>query len=357
MSIAGDLLTTTTPARLLCRRGTWILELVKLVPVDRNVFQPRVQRLEGSEAVLQHLKRNADNPALAAAANQLMRGIRPDEDRSFEAVDGDWVPGEPAARRDSARPSGPAPAAHVAGELAELRAELLILRASHERLRERVMSLESRSSASCAPTRELISIAPTPSLGLPHISEVPRGAEPFVATLVQGRVPSAAEPKPNQRAAAGGVKLPTVAAINACLQALIGTAVTVRETLAASFSEAVAGRCWVSRLIDDEGHEVGAIVADLQATTALGGAVLSLGEAEIEAQRAAHTASEDVIAAMSEVANNLSGAINQEPGKTQVHVTPIEPLAIGLLDWAKAPSQALCLEVEADAGRLFLLAR
>jgi len=46
MSIAGDLLTSATPARLLCRRGVWVLELVKLVPVDRNVFQPRVQRLE-----------------------------------------------------------------------------------------------------------------------------------------------------------------------------------------------------------------------------------------------------------------------------------------------------------------------
>src|SRR4051812_37333193 len=129
MSIAGDLLTTATPARLLCRRGTWLLELVKLVPVDRNVFQPRVQRLEGAEAVLQHLKRSGD-PALAAAAGQLMRGARSDEERAFDAIDGDWVPGELGPRRDGHRPSSMPPGNSQAGEMAELRAELLVLRAS-----------------------------------------------------------------------------------------------------------------------------------------------------------------------------------------------------------------------------------
>ena len=367
MSIAGDLLTTATPARLLCRRGTWVLELVKLVPVDRNVFQPRVQRLEGSEAVLQHLKRSADNPGLAAAASQLMRGFRPDEDRSFEAVDGDWVPGEPRPGRDSARPSALPPGGSVAGEVAELRAELLILRASHERLRERLMRLESLMSTGSASPREFISVVPTPSVGLPQISDVPRGPEPFAATLAQGRAPAqsdaprprSAEPRSSSSHPATGpaLKIPALSAINASLQAMIGEQFCVRETRSATFSAAAAGPCWVSRLIDDEGREVGAIVADLHATTALGGAMLSLDEAEIEAQRTAQAPSEDVIAAMSEVANNLSGTLNQEPGSVQVRVKPIEPLTPGLLDWAKSASQGLGLEVETDGGRLFLLAR
>jgi hypothetical protein len=293
-----------------------------------------------------------------------MRGIRPDEDRAFEAVDGDWVPGEPSARRDSARPSALPLAGNLAGELAELRAELLILRASHERMRERVVRLEQSSSTSSAPTRELISVLPTPSLGLPHISELPRVTESCASTLAQGQSstssdapkPRRAEPSSDQRAP-GGVKMPAAAAINACLQAIIGDEITVREARTASFSGASAGPCWVSRLIDDEGHEVGAIVADLQATTALGGTLLGLGEAEIESQRAAQAVSDDVIAAMSEMANHLSGTINQEPGSSRVRVKPIEPLTPGLLDWAKAPSQAIALEVEADGGRLFLLTR
>ncbi len=144
MSISGDLLTSATPQRLLCRRGTWVLELVRLVAVDRNVFQPRVQRLEGAEAVLQHLKRSGESGTLAAAASQLMRASRADDERAFDAVDGEWVPGEISARRDSARPSASPPGAGSAAEVGELRAELLVLRAAHERLRERVQRLEAQ---------------------------------------------------------------------------------------------------------------------------------------------------------------------------------------------------------------------
>jgi hypothetical protein len=347
-----------------------MLELVKLVPVDRNVFQPRVQRLEGSDAVLQHLKRNGDNPALAAAASQLMRGFKPDEDRSFEAVDGDWVPGEHGAKRESTRPSAPPPGGSISGEVAELRAELLVLRASHERLRERVVRLESLMSTGSAPPRDLISVVPTPSIGLPYVSDLPRGpelsvpvtrgAEAFAATLAHSHAPSISEaPKPglSQPAAGAGLRLPSAEAIAACLHSLIGEQLATREARTATFSATAAGPCWVSRLIDDEGREVGAIVADLQATTALGAALLNLDESEIQAQRAARAPSEDVISAMSEVANNISGTINQESSGTQVRVKPIEPLSSGLLDWAKAPRQCLGLEVETDGGRLFLLVR
>src|SRR4051794_31248005 len=130
MSFTGDILTATTPARLLCQRGTWVLELVRFVPVDRNVFQPRTQRLEGSEAILQHLRRG-ENALLAAATLQLMRGVRADEEHAFEAQDGDWIP-----RALEERHSGSFSAAagsNAVSELAELRAELLILRVSHER--------------------------------------------------------------------------------------------------------------------------------------------------------------------------------------------------------------------------------
>jgi hypothetical protein len=365
MSIAGDLLTAATPARLLCRRGTWMLELVKLVPVDRNVFQPRVQRLEGSEAVLQHLKRSADNPGLATAAGQLMRGFRTDEDRCFEAVDGDWVPGEPGPRRDSTRPSAPPPGGSVSGEVAELRAELLVLRASHERLRERIMRLESLMSSGSAPPRDLISVVPTPSVVLPQVSDVPRGPAPFAATLAQGEAlrasealrPRSVEPSPSPTPATPAVRLPAASEIGACLQTLVGDQISVREKRPFTFSVASAEPRWVSRLIDDDGREVGAIVADLHATTALGGALMSLDKAEVEAQRAAGTPSEDVLGAMSEVANNLSGVINQGSRSVHVRVKPIEPLSPEVLEWAKSRAIGLGLALEPNGGCLFLLAR
>jgi hypothetical protein len=385
MTIAGDLLTTASPARLLCRRGTWVLELVRLVAVDRNVFQPRVQRLEGSEAVLQHLKRSGD-PALAAAASQLMRGSRSDEERVFDAVDGDWVPGELGARRDSTRPSAPPPGGGNAGEVAELRAELLVLRAAHERLRERVQRLESQIHNG-GRTRDVLSIPPTPSFVMPkasNASEAPAhtatsgsggGSKPadaqgtsLVPAAGGASVPAQApglSSMPAQAAtrasgatsvAPSGLALPSVAAVNASLQALIGDVATAQEKRPVSFDPSVLGPCWVSRLIDDEGHDVGAIVADRAATLCLGGALMSLPEHEIEAQRALGTPSEDVIGAMSEVANNLCETINQS-GRSQVRVKPIEPLAAGSLEWADKAGAGLEFELSGGLGRLFLFAR
>ena len=332
MSIAGDLLTTATPARLLCRRGTWVLELVKLVPVDRNVFQPRVQRLEGAEAVLQHLKRSGDNPALAAAAGQLMRAARSDEERAFDAVDGDWVPGELGPRRDGHRPSSMPPGSSHAGEVAELRAELLVLRASHERLRERVQRLEAQWSAA-GRARDVLSVPPTPSFVMPKASDrAPGGARSRPPAAIR---PTATRVSGEPSLAPTGLRLPSVATINESLHALIGDQASVREKRPVLFSPDTLGPCWVSRLIDDEGHDVGAIVADRAAAIALGGALMALPEHEIEAQRALATPSDDIVSAMSEVANNLCETINQHAGGLQVRVKPIEPLAPGSLDWAE----------------------
>lgn len=354
MSIAGDLLTSATPARLLCRRGTWVLELVKLVPVDRNVFQPRVQRLEGAEAVLQHLKRSGENPALAAAAAQLMRAPRSDEERAFDAVDGDWVPGDVTARREGHRPSTIPPGGSHSGEVAELRAELLVLRASHERLRERVQRLESQWNAG-GRSREVISIPPTPSFATGGISDSPQPA-PFLS----GGTPlsaSATRVSGEPSRPPSGLRLPSVAALNESLHALIGDQASVREKRPLGFSPAKLGPCWVSRLIDEEGHDVGVIVADRLAAIALGGALMSLPDHEIEAQRALATPSEDILSAMSEVANNLCEIINRQGG-VQVRVRPIEPLLPGSLDWAeRAADRGLACELQDSAGSLFLFAR
>jgi len=355
MSIAGDLLTSATPARLLCRRGVWVLELVKLVPVDRNVFQPKVQRLEGAEAVLQHLKRSGDNPALAAAASQLMRGVRSDEERAFDAVDGDWVPGELSPRRDAQRPSSP-PGPNQVAEVAELRAELLVLRAAHERLRDRVQRLETQLAAA-GRGREVLSMPPTPSFANVMASEVPQPAS--FPPVAPAKAPTAARLPGEPVGASSGLVLPSVAAINESLRALIGDQVIVRGKQPVAFVPNELGPCWISRLIDEDGRELGALVADRAAAIALGAALMLLSESEIEAQRALATPSDDILSAMSEVANNLCGTVNQRGGGSlRVRVKPIEPLLPGALDWAeRVAERGLCCELQDGAGLLFLFAR
>ena len=364
MAISGDLLTSATPARLLCRRGTWVLELVRLVAVERNVFQPRVQRLEGAEAVLQHLKRSGDNPALAAAASQLIRGPRPEEEeRAFDAVDGDWVPGELGAHRESTRPSAPPPGGGNAGEVAALRTELLLMRAVHERLRERVHRLESQLQDS-EPAHDVLSVEPTPSFAMPAAPNEPEPAAtagggdslwPAHANIV----PSVPAPAAGAASAAPtGMALPSVEDLNAGLQALIGDVGTVQNVLPMWFQPGDLGPCWVSRIIDDEGRDVGVLVVDLGAALSLGGALISLSNEELEAQRALGTPSADVLGAMAEVGHALCETVNNNGG-LQVRATPSEPLTPGSLDWAEKAGAESGLELEliSGLGRLFLFAR
>jgi hypothetical protein len=332
--------------------------------------------LEGPDAVIQYLKRNGDSAALAAAAGQLMRASRADDERYYDAVDGEWVPGEPAARLGSVRPSAPQGA--DGSETIELRAELLVLRASHERLRERVQRLEAQLSRS-GPS-EVLSLSPTPAVLMSRPPEAARAPESFASTLMQGQVPAHGDsplqhgdsppqhsdsppqhsdsPPQHSRAPTGtGMKLPDVAAINLCLLSLISDSSGVREKSPVRFEPSALGACWLSRLIDDAGLEVGVIVADQSTTATLGGMLIALPEAEIEAQRSRERPNQDVIGAMTEVLNQLCETINEEAGRAQVRVKPIEELTPGLLDWTASASNALELELVDGAGRLFLFAR
>jgi hypothetical protein len=141
------------------------------------------------------------------------------------------------------------------------------------------------------------------------------------------------------------------------LQSLVGDGSGVHEKEPLDFASAMLGACWVSRLIDEAGVEVGAIVADQAATATLGGALMGLTEQEIEAQRSEQTPSQDVIGAMGEACNQLCETINQDAAGPRARVKPIEVMVPGLLDWTKKASNALELELSGGGGRLFLFAR
>ncbi|MET0794191.1 MAG: hypothetical protein ABW061_21900 [Polyangiaceae bacterium] len=356
MSVTGDILTANSPARLLCRRGKWLLELVRFVSVDRNVFQPRTQRIEGSEAILQHLKRG-DHAPLAASTSQLMRGLRPDEEHAFEAVDGEWVAKAPEGHSQSLA-DGESVGPGVSSEVAELRAELLVLRVTHERLRERVLRLESQVVTFGDVKRSAPSVSALGSLTLPKI-ELPRASpEPVLgvgrhawdASPAVEAPPVSIRPEPR-------IKFPPASAINGCLRALIGDKVSVREKKLAVFAPIDGEPYWLSPLIDDDGVEAGMIVADLMATVTLGGQLMMLPPQELDEQRKNRTPSQDAIEAMGEVSNNLSATFNQLPDAIRLRVKPIEALSPGALDWVTPEIHKLQLEVAGGMGNLYLFSR
>lgn len=375
MSLSTDVLAKATPTRLICRGGRWILELTRLEAVDRDVFQPRLQRLEGAEPILALLRRSEESQGLASGAAQLMRGSRHDDDRAFEANDGDWVPSSsvlPAA----AHASPNLESSELVSVVAELRAELVVLRASHSRLRERVMALEAVQSG-LSPGNPRV---PRGSRARRR-SEPPPGFSPGVAAPVAGPLespgfaatqasPALATPKPRAvperaatasrpsfdelaRAIAGEqplpvLGLPTLAGLNECLATLMEGAPAMAEAPIAHELESLAP-AHACKLLDDEGRECGAIVMDLRAAVMLGAALLAVPRDEALRQVEQNDPSEDALLGMSEICNNLTAPFNAISGNRHVRATALSGVDVGTLPKARAR-----LDLTVDGGRLLL---
>jgi hypothetical protein len=392
VSIAGDLLVAASAARLFQSGGSWTLAVVRLVAVEQNVYVPRTRKVQGHDAILKYLKQTANDPALAAAASRLFRACASDDDCFFEAVEGEWVACNAGTARESTRPGGEA---GTSAEAAELRAELVLLRVSHDGLRERVARLEGLLASGRASSRELM-----PSLRLPSLSSLgdseqhgpsgtpldeggqartqvsgaaraepenpPRPVEPNQKSVqeraAEAEARAAEERAAEERAAEARarqarMKLPTAAEVSACLGTLLGKKLGVTEERPVKFPPKGKHKLWFSRMVDDDNEEVGVIVSDLVATVGLGGGLLMLPPAELESQRAAEAPSDDVISAMDEVANNLSATINRHADGVHVRVQPLEMMAGGNLDWVASAPARLALDLEGNLGKLYLFAR
>lgn len=365
MVIIGDLLTASTPTRLLCRRGNWSLEIEQLVAVERDVYQPRTQRLEGTGVVLQHLR--TANTALAHAASTLIRSTHAGEECAFEALDSEWVPCDTKRAAESIRPS--AQCATNATVL-ELRAELCLMRATHAALRDRLARLESELASAnrmreLGRPRSLAPVSPAPPAALPLArpganesvaSAPPPPPVPAAPARSERAISERAIPAPPSKQGSP-LKLPSAAAIAVCLKTLVGKKIGVREVRPKSHPVDGKQLHWFSTLIDDEGKDVGALVTDLFATIGLGGALMMIPPAELDAQRAQQKPSEDVMSAMTEVMNNLSATINQVPEALHVRVQALQAMADGNLDWTRTAAQVVALELDDGMGHLLLFAR
>lgn len=352
--------------------------------VDSHVFQPRRQRLEGSEAIISHLKRS-DGSSLAHAAAQLMRAVRADEERTFDAVDGEWVPSHPLRAADA--PPGPAsaPRQNLADALAELRAEVLLLRASHQRLKERVVSLESqlangeppapRAARVASPLASLVPparvrAAPAAPAAAPVAAEAPAPARDK-GTLTSGREP---DPPPLADSIAnrmGGVAPDRDLAQPPSVTIELGDDLQILEALQELFggdpgygisseplpdSALELAALYACILVDDDGREVGAVLADIRATAGLGGRLAGLPSTLIEEQSKTGVLSEAVTAAMSEVCNTLSGVLSRVAGNCNVRSTPLESFPADRLRWVGTAKNCIALE-KRRGGTFWIVSR
>lgn len=361
-----------------------MLELTRLEAVDRDVYQPRLTRLEGAEYILAALRRSEEGQHLVTSAAQLMRGPRSEEDRAFEVSDGDWIPSADHGHHAQRHPVGADPNAveDALRAVTELRAELAVLRASHARLRERVIALEA-AQVGLPPaqlrlprgSRSQRRRSEPPPAGTPGFSEPERKPEPlanvaFDATQASAPLPPAAPPPAAAAAVAvepavtppsfeelakslAGEQLPPVLtapslpSVSECLATLMGSAPDLQRTGDKPFD--ALDRPYGCKLLDDEGGERGMILMDLRAAVLLGAALLALPRDEALRQVSENDPSEDALLAMSEICNNLTGPVNAVQGNAHVRST-----ALASLDVSALPRPRARMDLAVEGGVLIL---
>ena len=131
--VSADAASLGASYRLAYRGGQWILVKKQLVALDRHVLRPQSRQFVGTETILHYLE-NAE-PHLKQRAAALMQARPEYPDQTFGPQQGEWLETDDTE-------FGLAAASALSDEqaelLRELRAEMLMLRGSHQRLRARV---------------------------------------------------------------------------------------------------------------------------------------------------------------------------------------------------------------------------
>lgn len=393
MSLSTDVLAKATPTRLVCRGGRWVLELTRLEAVDRDVFQPRLTRLEGADSILALLRRSEEGQLLASGAAQLMRSPRVEEDRAFEVNEGDWVPAADAGPSTRHQPHVEAEHSDLGRAVVELRAELAVLRASHARLRDRVVALEANQSGIAQPNLRPPRGARSPrrrSEPPPAFSAAEAGVEPFAGDALGGNAgfaatqasPALAAALTPSSSAVGGARpaepavgapqsledlarsiageqplpvlaLPGLRSLTDCLQMLLEAPPPLEEQAKPTPLESLTGLL-ACKLLDDEGRERGAIIMDLRAALLLGAGLLAVPRDEALRQLKDNDPSEDALLATSEICNNLTSPVNtavSAAGATNDHV---RSTALTSVDVSALPKVRARLDLKVDGGYIIL---
>lgn len=375
--MSGDLLDGGRPKRLVRRQGYWYLEMHRLVSAGDGVFQPRTIRVEGRAAIVDTLRRSKHGRSLAESAAEIVATQDPDIGDSFDAVEGTWVPSSiaPSYIKQLGAKDVRTPAE------AALVAELTVLRAAYEGLMDRVARLEQQRLGSAAPVLSAASRAastwdrPAPPMQTSSREKEPGGVGALRVldsdrsgrggAAPEGSPPAAREPAvsapvapvPAIESAQKQLKLLPINVLTTTLKQLCGSDVPMKEVKKAPSGWIDAPRRYfASWLVDDDGHEVGVILCDVEAVARLGGALLMLPAAEIDSQVSLEAPTEDAMSATAEVCNNLSGPLNQIPGNLHVRTTPIEQLDELMPGWVRTPrGKFVC--AHAGGGVVALLAR
>lgn len=355
---------TERTRRLEWSQGAWSLQISELVQVERDYYRPRQRRVEGVEAIRGHLTRHGEDSLARGLAAIVSDPAH--EGLGYNAVDGRWV-----LDRSATMLSMPAGGPDLTARLSALNAEVTMLKATVAGLTERLTVLERRvvqagppSSRTNTAVRSAIAAVRDPSddLVTGRVAVAPR--EEPVAPTSRGAKPTPATPRlsddedPEKDSPSAPelppIELPPVSDLLQCLKILFDSDQGLKSTKT-KLPEAKAEiqALYASRLLDDDGQERGALVADLRAVYDLGGTLMGWTPQAIEQQYATGKLDTDASEGMNEVMNNLSGAINRV-GRVHTRSAALQALAEQPIQWLRTQCRTRGFETKAN-GHVWLV--
>jgi hypothetical protein len=302
-------------------------------------------------------------------------------------MDGEWIATEP-----SVPPGRPSRSEQLGDEVAELRAEVVVLRAAYAGLAARLRKLErwiagtgrvpgpeiaapkqvavaafEPASVPLDPPRAAITEALPPAAAVAPVEQVRAAPSPTMAfgqTLEADNPGASPAPVSVPAAAAASeeaelpaVELPDLGSVTGYLRQLIGDGVAlerVREKF--SLGGAELAELDASMFVDDQGRDRVLALSNLRGTIELGGQLLGVSKQAIEEQIDGGIAEPDLVLAMSEIFNNLSGVVNREGNNPQLKAEAVAKISLERVPWLARPSSTLILETP-TGGRLWFVAR
>jgi hypothetical protein len=327
----------------------WSLEVVRQVAVERSVYRPVKQLIEGPDVIMRYFKRAPELKTLGMAAMQLLQGPPSDQDRSFDAINGEWVPTviAPSYITELKRQQLRNAQHSTQVQLLDVRTECLRLRHANSAMMTRVCELEKKVAWLVSELETVRNQRPV------YVQNIPAIAEGAVAETSNAPVEVQEQQAPGQHQP---IDLPTADDMIRCLEQLIGSDVTATEIPVPPRLPEVRDTYFVASMMDDNDMEVGAVFMDLKATVYLGGNLLMVPENELSSQVRSKRPSEDSIAASSEVCNALSGCINNVTGNPHIRTTFLLAQTEETAQWLKSARSIVVLQ-DSLGGKLLVAAR
>ena len=352
------------PIRLLAKSGKWLLEIERYVSVRSQLFRPRRETLEGEGAILRALS-SAEEAELTDVARALMRaGSSPD--RCYDVVEGAFSEAALPDKIAEARPPEERARAEEQ-ELTRMRDQLLMLQMKVEHLRAQVTDLErgapqtkqlAPSSGHAPVVQDSSHLAGRDLIAEDASSLAGRDLLADDSSSLAGRDLLADDEPAAAPASPAPLELGSPEANAAALDALLGGA----ATFTVSSADTTPGLLmidesyFVSKMANESGESVGAVLVDGPTLKMLGAAVRKMSKADTEAELSSDSPSDTVLAGLKDLAAAMVDVVSKSSGDSTVFACDVEKLDPVELPWLFDVQKRVDLD-DSLGGHVLLIAK